>query len=81
MLTSIVPKLPMRKKDRTLQYYVDLLHFDLRSDYGDYLIVGKDEIEIHFFLLKISIQTKIMDRFMSAPTILSSCTGIYWSEI
>lgn len=52
MLTSIVPKLPMRKKDRTLQYYVDLLQFDLRSDYGNYLIVGKDEIEIHFFLFE-----------------------------
>ena len=49
MLTSIVPKLPMRKKDRTHQYYVDRLQFNLRRDYGDYLIVGKDEIEIHFF--------------------------------
>lgn len=52
MLTSIVPKLPMRKKDRTLQYYVDRLQFNLRRDYGDYLILEKDEIEIHFFLFE-----------------------------
>lgn len=52
MLTSIVPKLPMRKKDRTLQYYVDLLQFDLRGDFGNYLIVGKDDIEIHFLLFE-----------------------------
>lgn len=52
MLTSIVRKLPMRKKDRTLKYYVDSLHFDLRRDYGDYLILKKDEIEIHFFLFE-----------------------------
>lgn len=52
MLTSIVPKLPMRKKVLTLQYYVDRIHFDLRRDYGDYLILGKDKIELHFFLFE-----------------------------
>lgn len=49
MLTSIHPKLPMRDKSRTKNYYASSLGFEALGDYGDYLIVGKDNIEIHFF--------------------------------
>lgn len=49
MLTTIIPKLPMRHKADTLAYYRDQLGFRIISDYGDYLMVGKDTIEIHFF--------------------------------
>lgn len=49
MLTHINPKLPMRNKKRTKEYYLDKLHFTEVADYGNYLIVAKDQIEIHFF--------------------------------
>jgi len=54
MLNSIHPKLPMRNKQRTKDYYVDQLGFQYNpnSDYEDYLILKKDEVEIHFFLFK-----------------------------
>ena len=49
MLTNINPKLPMRDKTLTKDYYLNQLGFKELSDYGDYLIVEKDNIEIHFF--------------------------------
>jgi hypothetical protein len=49
MLTEINPKLPMRDKSLTKDYYLNNLGFEELADYGDYLIVGKDNIEIHFF--------------------------------
>jgi len=52
MLTDINPKLPMRNKALTKEFYVDQLSFKELSDYGNYLIVGKDNIEIHFFEFK-----------------------------
>lgn len=52
MLTSINPKLPMRNKAITKMYYVSLLGFEEIADYGDYLMVRKDQIEIHFFEFK-----------------------------
>lgn len=52
MLTAINPKLPMRDKSATKAYYIDGLGFTEISDYGDYLLIGKDNIEIHFFLFK-----------------------------
>ena len=48
MLTQIHPKLPMRNKDLTQAYYLQL-GFSISADYGDYLIIQKDSIEIHFF--------------------------------
>lgn len=51
MLKSIHPKLPMRNKAETKAFYVDQLGFEAPSDfYPDYLMVKKDEVEIHFFL-------------------------------
>lgn len=52
MLTSINPKLPMRNKVLTKDFYLNQLNFSLLGDYGDYLIFGKDKIEIHFFEFK-----------------------------
>ena len=42
----------MRDKSRTKEYYLYNLGFEELGDYGDYLIVGKDNIEIHFFEFK-----------------------------
>ncbi|MGB4957874.1 MAG: VOC family protein [Saprospiraceae bacterium] len=51
MLTSINPKLPMRDKHKTKEYYITSLGFVLvgNVDYDGYLMIRKDEIEIHFF--------------------------------
>ena len=54
MLKSINPKLPMRNKAITKDYYINELGFtELSStDYAEYLMVKKDDIEIHFFEFK-----------------------------
>jgi catechol 2,3-dioxygenase-like lactoylglutathione lyase family enzyme len=54
MLKTICPKLPMRNKSVTKDFYINQLGFKPVSnvDYPDYLMVTKDEIEIHFFLFK-----------------------------
>lgn len=52
MLTHINPKLPMRDKAATKDYYIHKLGFEELGDYGDYLMVEKDHIEIHFFEFK-----------------------------
>jgi catechol 2,3-dioxygenase-like lactoylglutathione lyase family enzyme len=51
MLTAINPKLPMRNKAITRDFYVNQLGFqELGSaDFEGYLMVQKDTIEIHFF--------------------------------
>ncbi|HEX4958158.1 MAG TPA: VOC family protein [Lacibacter sp.] len=54
MLKAIHPKLPMRDKNATRDFYINLLGFkDIgRIDYEAYLMLAKDDIEIHFFLFK-----------------------------
>ena len=52
MLTNINPKLPMRNKSITRNYYINLLGFQEIGDYESYLMVQKDNIEIHFFEFK-----------------------------
>jgi hypothetical protein len=51
MLTSICPKLPMRNKAITRAFYLSMLTFHEPGtvDYPGYLMVQKDNIEIHFF--------------------------------
>jgi hypothetical protein len=51
MMTSIIPKLPMRNKAVTSDFYLNQLGFvDIGStDYKGYLFIKKDTIEIHFF--------------------------------
>lgn len=59
MLLAIHPKLPMRSKAETKAFYVDQLGFEAPHDfYPDYLMVKKDQIEIHFFLYaEIDVKT------------------------
>lgn len=54
MLTDINPKLPMRDKATTKDFYVNKLGFkDIGSaDFDGYLIIQKDNIQIHFFEFK-----------------------------
>lgn len=54
MLTAIIPKLPMRNKTVTRNYYVYKLGFkDVGSaDFDHYLLVEKDHLQIHFFEFK-----------------------------
>lgn len=54
MLTDINPKLPMRDKAATKNFYLNGLGF---QEYGDgdfdgYLMLKKDNIQIHFFEFK-----------------------------
>jgi len=50
MLTNINPKLPMRNKAVTKDFYVHKLGFEqYGGDFDGYLMVEKDKIQIHFF--------------------------------
>lgn len=54
MLTGINPKLPMRDKAVTKDFYINKLQFQAfgNADYDGYLMVQKDNIQIHFFEFK-----------------------------
>ena len=54
MLTDINPKLPMRDKAITKEFYLNKLGFQQFGDhdYDGYLMVEKDGIQIHFFEFK-----------------------------
>jgi hypothetical protein len=52
VLKDIIPKLPMRNKSLTKEFYLNQLSFELMADYGDYILLKKDDIEIHFFEFK-----------------------------
>ena len=54
MLININPKLPMRNKTITRNYYLNELGFEEygSADFEDYLMVQKDHIQIHFFEFK-----------------------------
>ena len=54
MLTDINPKLPMRDKTATRDFYINKLDFQEfgSADFDGYLMVQKDNIQIHFFEFK-----------------------------
>ena len=54
MLTEISPKIPMRNKAMTRDFYINKLSFQEfgNMDYDGYLMVVKDNIQIHFFEFK-----------------------------
>jgi catechol 2,3-dioxygenase-like lactoylglutathione lyase family enzyme len=54
MLTEINPKLPMRDKEVTKDFYLNKLGFRILgdNDFDAYLMVHKDYIQIHFFEFK-----------------------------
>jgi hypothetical protein len=51
MLTAVNPKLPMRDKSVTKDYYLNKLGFTNfgNADYDGYLMVERDNVQIHFF--------------------------------
>ncbi len=51
MLTAIHPKLPMRRKSVTKEFYLDQLGFEVFGvdNYDAYLMIQKDGIQVHFF--------------------------------
>lgn len=52
MLLDIIPKLPMRNKHLTKEFYITRWGFEEISDHGNYLLIRKEQIEIHFFEFK-----------------------------
>lgn len=54
MLQGINPKLPMRDKNVTRNFYLRILGFEEfgSADFQGYLMVQKDHIQIHFFEFK-----------------------------
>lgn len=54
MFTDIHPKLPMRNKALTRDFYLNKLDFKEfgSADFDSYLMVQKDNIQIHFFEFK-----------------------------
>lgn len=75
MLTTIHPKLPMRDKAIAKDFYINQLGFQMvgERDYEGYLMIEKDEIQIHFFVFKdlnpkenygqVYIRTNNIDQF------------------
>jgi hypothetical protein len=76
MLTDINPKLPMRNKSATRDFYLNKLGFREfgRADYDGYLMVQRDGVQIHFFEFKDLTHRKTMDRCISVLMILTRCT-------
>ncbi len=54
MLTAINPKLPMRNKELTKDFYLNRLGFQEfgSADFDGYMMVEKDNVQIHFFEFK-----------------------------
>lgn len=49
-MTQISPKLPMRNKAVTKDFYINKLGFkQYGKDFDGYLMIEKDDIQIHFF--------------------------------
>lgn len=51
MLVAVHPKLPMRNKNSTQNFYVEKLGFKIvgSPDFEGYIMVEKDNIQLHFF--------------------------------
>ncbi len=74
MLINIAPKLPMRNRAITREFYENKLGFTYigSDDFEDYLILQKDNIQIHFFIFKeldpkenygqVYIRTNVIDK-------------------
>lgn len=87
MLTEVHPKLPMRDKANTRAFYLEQLGFTEYggTDYDGYLMVQKDNIQIHFFEFKdldpstnygqIYIRTDNIDEFYQS--LLDNKTAIH----
>ncbi|WP_209391438.1 VOC family protein [Chryseobacterium sp. RR2-3-20] len=49
MITDIIPKLPMRDKKATQNFYKNLGFSIFGNDFEGYLMIQKDNLQIHFF--------------------------------
>ncbi len=58
MLASVCPKLPMIDPAVTRQFYETGLGFGLVGDYGDYLMLEREGVELHFFSFPTIIPAK-----------------------
>lgn len=60
MLTDIHPKLPMRDKKITKDFYIKKLGFQEfgNADYDFYLMIQKDRVQLHFFEFRELIPTE-----------------------
>ncbi len=76
MLHAIHPKLPMRNKTVTKQYYIDQLGFNELGTvaYDDYLMISKDAIEVNSSLFKSSPCT-LTPITISTPFFFITSTG------
>lgn len=87
MLTDIHPKLPVRDKIVTREFYTNQLGFKEfgSADYDAYLMLEKDRVQIHFFEFKeldpgknygqVYIRTDNIDDFYQ--TLLANKTRIH----
>ena len=87
MLTDINPKLPMRNKNVTREFYINKLGFNEfgSTDFDGYLMMEKDQIQIHFFEFKdldpkenygqVYIRTDNIDNFYQS--LLANNTSIH----
>ena len=77
MLTDINPKLPMRNKAITRDFYLNKLDFKEfgSTDYEGYLMVQKTIFKFIFLSLKSLTPRRIMDKFISERMILTHCTN------
>ena len=87
MLVEVNPKLPMRNKAITKDFYLNKLNFEEfgSADFDGYLMVKKDAIQIHFFEFKeldpkenygqIYIRTNDIDKLYQY--LLNTKTGIH----
>ncbi|WP_411896108.1 bleomycin resistance protein [Winogradskyella sp. A2] len=78
MLTDIHPKIPMRNKHITREFYINKLGFKQlgTADYDGYLMLKRDQIEVHFFQFttldpkenygQVYIRTDNIDKFYSS---------------
>lgn len=49
-INSIIPKLPAKDLEATRLFYTEKLSFKVINTYPDYLLLHRDNVEIHFFL-------------------------------
>lgn len=49
-INSIIPKLPAKDLEATRLFYTEKLNFKVINTYPDYLLIQRDNMEIHFFL-------------------------------
>lgn len=63
MLTSVIPRLPAGNIEMTKQFYLQKLGFDFIAEYPDYLLVKKDEVELHFYL-DINVNPRTTDKMI-----------------